>query len=197
MSIHDYAMFNGPFEVLNVRLENGTVKLILLNEEELSVCDDLGIIHASDRGELEIVKFLIERGANIHAQDDSALRNASSAFHFDITKLLLENGANIHAQNDIAVINVCEYGYGSLKMLKLLIENGANIHAQDDYAIRIASYNGYLHVVKLLYWNYKSESKRELIRKLLPKSKKLWDDIENCELLSLPFELIELIKRQI
>ena len=59
---------------------------------------------ASQNGHLEIVKLLIEKGANINAQDDddwTALMDASRKGHLEIVKLLIANKiANINAQDN-------------------------------------------------------------------------------------------------
>ena len=55
---------------------------------------------ASKNGHLEVVKYLVENKANIHAQNDEALRLASENGHLEVVKYLVENKANIHAQND-------------------------------------------------------------------------------------------------
>ena len=98
--------------------------------------------------DLEVIKELVESGANIHAQDDYAIRWASSNGQLEVVKYLAENGANIHAQDDYAICWASENG--QLEVVKYLAENGANIHAQDDLAIRLASNNGQLEVVKYL-----------------------------------------------
>ena len=52
---------------------------------------------ASQIGDLEIVKHLLERGANIEAQDQDGvtpLHCASYIGHLEIVKHLLERGAN-------------------------------------------------------------------------------------------------------
>jgi hypothetical protein len=64
----------------------------------------------------------------------------------------------------------------------------------ESAAIQWASSIGDLKLVKLLYWRY-PVSKRRSIREMLPMSKKLWQDVSNCELLPLPWEIIEVIKR--
>lgn len=51
----------------------------------------------------DVIKELVNEGANIHARDDSALRWASARGHLDIVKYLIEHGANIHAGNDLAL----------------------------------------------------------------------------------------------
>jgi len=51
-------------------------------------------------GHLEIVKYLVEQGADIHAEDDFALSWAAQLGHLDIVKYLVSKGANTHARND-------------------------------------------------------------------------------------------------
>jgi ankyrin repeat protein len=58
------------------------------------------LIVASKYGHLEVVKFLVEKGANIHADNNLALRCASKYGHLEIVKFLVKNGADIHADND-------------------------------------------------------------------------------------------------
>ena len=48
-------------------------------------------------GHLDIIKYLIKQGANIHTNDDFALRYNASKGHLNIVKYLIKNGANIHA----------------------------------------------------------------------------------------------------
>jgi ankyrin repeat protein len=153
------------------------------------------LINASANGHLDVVKLLLESGADVHAYDNGAIRMASYYGHLDVVKLLVESGADVHPYDNLAIRHASRNGH--LAVVKLLVESGADVHAQNNYAIRIASENGHLDVVKLLYWSYKSESKRKSIEKRLPKNLKLWNDIINCELLPLPFELVELIKRGI
>ena len=59
--------------------------------------------YAARYGKLEIVKLLIEHGADIHADDDYALGKAAEFGHLEIVKFLFECGANIHADDDEAV----------------------------------------------------------------------------------------------
>ena len=73
---------------------------------------------------IEIVKYLVENGADIHAQDNYALRWSARNDNFDIVKYLVENGADIHADNDYALWwSVCS---NYLEIVKYLIENGAD-----------------------------------------------------------------------
>jgi hypothetical protein len=58
---------------------------------------------ASENGHLDIVEYLVDKKANIHAWDEAALQFASLNGHLEIVKYLVEHGANIHAYDDIAL----------------------------------------------------------------------------------------------
>ncbi len=102
---------------------------------------------ASRNGHLEVVKYIIEQGADIHIDDDEALKLASRG-HLDVVKYLLEQGADIHIDDDFPLIEASAYGY--LEVVKYLVSQGANIHAQDDDAMIIAIIRGHLEIVKYL-----------------------------------------------
>ena len=44
-------------------------------------------------GHLEVVKFLLDRGADVNADNNYAVRRASANGHLEVVKFLLENGA--------------------------------------------------------------------------------------------------------
>jgi ankyrin repeat protein len=52
---------------------------------------------ASEYGHLEVVKYLVEQGADIHAFDDYALRFANSNKHREVVNYL----NNLYSKNDI------------------------------------------------------------------------------------------------
>jgi len=103
---------------------------------------------ATEYEHLEVVKFLVENGANIHANNDLALCWAAENGYLEIVKYLVENGANIHANNDCALRWAAYKGH--LEVVKYLIENGADIHADNDSALYCIAWNGHLEVVKYL-----------------------------------------------
>jgi hypothetical protein len=102
---------------------------------------------------LEIIKSLVEEGADIHADSDYALRLAAVNGHLDIVKFLVEQGANIHAYNNYALIWTANNGH--LEVVKYLVEQGADIHADDDRALIWTANNGHLEVVKYLVEKFK------------------------------------------
>ena len=52
----------------------------------------MAVSFASKNGHLQVVKFLVENGADIHANDESALRHASKHGCLEVVKFLVENG---------------------------------------------------------------------------------------------------------
>ena len=76
---------------------------------------------------VEIMKYLIENGADVHARDDYAIRYSAKNGHIEVVKYLIDNGADIHACNDFALRYSAANGH--LEVVKYLIENGADVQA--------------------------------------------------------------------
>ena len=101
-----------------------------------------------EHGHFDVVEYLIEHGANIHVWRENVLRYASKYGHFDVVKYLVGQGADIHDLDDYALRWASKFGY--FDIVKYLIEQGANVHAVDDEALQQASLYGRFEVVKLL-----------------------------------------------
>ena len=85
---------------------------------ELVVCALMAgaMMWASCKGDLEIVKFLVESGADVNAKDNegwNSLMEASYEGHLKVIKYLIENGkVNVNAKDDdgwTALIRLCLY----------------------------------------------------------------------------------------
>ena len=96
----------------------------------------------------EIVKLLIDYGANIHIEEEEALITASINGYFDIVKLLVDEGADIHIKGEYPLIWSIIYGYTDI--VKLLVENGVDIHIARDYPIQIAIEYDHREIIKYL-----------------------------------------------
>jgi|GEM_PF-2068094 ankyrin repeat protein len=85
-------------------------------------------------GRTDIVKLLLEKGANVDATNEygkTALMFAIALDRTDLIKILLENGANINARDsngDTVLMLASSYGCSS-DIVKLLLERGADINA--------------------------------------------------------------------
>ena len=99
-------------------------------------------------GNLEVVKYLVNKGGDIHTYGDYALRFSSSYGHLEVVKFLVSQGADIHAVEDCALRWSARTGH--LEVVKFLVSQGANIHAKEDYALRWSSENGHLEIVNFL-----------------------------------------------
>lgn len=120
----------------------GTYFLLDDNEEDLNK----GVILASETGNLDVIKYLVKKGADIF--DITLLKNASKYGHLNVIKFLSDNGVDITVESNLALKNASRYGH--LNMVKFLIEMGVNIHTDYDFAFRFACENGHYNVVRLL-----------------------------------------------
>ena len=53
----------------------------------------MAFLKACQNGDLETVKFLVEKGADIRVKDDGAVRYASQNGHLETVKFLIEKGS--------------------------------------------------------------------------------------------------------
>ncbi|KAH8834285.1 ankyrin repeat-containing domain protein, partial [Flagelloscypha sp. PMI_526] len=112
---------------------------------------------------LEIVKFLLENGADVNAtrgKYGTALQAAVFSGDLEIASILLEWGADINAPGGTGeaygtVLHAMS-NTGNLEFLKFLLEIGADINArgvENGTALQSAAYRGKLEAVKFLVEN--------------------------------------------
>ena len=113
---------------------------------------DKALISASKNGHIEVVRALLEAGANVDHQDKyryTALIWASYKGHIEIVRALLAAGANV---DDISLIRAVKYDKFRT-LARLLIEYGANVNLEDNIgrtALIWASGEGDIEIVRLL-----------------------------------------------
>ncbi|MDP8200533.1 MAG: ankyrin repeat domain-containing protein [Candidatus Tenebribacter burtonii] len=115
------------------------------------------LMFACDRGYLDIVKFMVEEGANLNKQDvdgDTPLIWAIAKNHYSIAEYLIQNKAdvNILNKNHINALFWAIYRADE-RMVKLLIDNGIDLGVQDyegNTALHIAGINQKVEIAKLL-----------------------------------------------
>lgn len=125
---------------------------------ERSIYGETPLIITALKDYYEVVKALLERGANINAQDTygySALMNAVKMGKIDIIKLLIDKGADLNIQNDdgdTALILASYFG-DSADIVRLLLDNGADPYIKNtkgQTALDKAQENGDLKIINLL-----------------------------------------------
>ncbi|TQV97270.1 G-protein beta WD-40 repeats containing protein [Cordyceps javanica] len=160
------ASYNGHKEIVATLLRNGA-NISLPDEDENTLHNALLgggrygnalQVACSRKGCQEIVKTLLEEGADANAQGGvygSALQAASSKEGcLEAVETLLENGADANAQGG-------HYGHplqaasraGYREVVNALIQHGADVNAQGGLhsnALQAASYNGHREVVETL-----------------------------------------------
>jgi len=110
---------------------------------------DWVLILASRDGQLDVVKYLVEKGADVHALYECALRAASMNGHLEVVKYLVEDGgADVHAEDECALQWASSNGH--LEVVKYLVDKGADVHAEYEEALRLANHFGHLEVVEYL-----------------------------------------------
>jgi len=124
------------------------VKYLLEQGADLHVDNDYPLRKAARYGHLEVVKYLLEQGADLHVDNDYPLRYAAENGHLEVVKYLLEQGADLHAGDNDALRWAALRGH--LEIVKYLVEQGADLHAENDWALRLAARNSHLEVVKCL-----------------------------------------------
>jgi ankyrin repeat protein len=115
------------------------------------------LINASTQGHLEVVRSLLNRGANVNAKDKNGCTSLMYAIedeHTAIVRLLLNKGAraNIRTQAGDTPLSMAVY-YENLDIAKLLLDHGANVNARNldgQSALMYAARRGNLQMVKLL-----------------------------------------------
>ena len=121
--------------------------------------DITALMDACESGTFEMVKYLVERGADIDAVDDdelgmNALMIACRDGSFKMVKYLVDNGADIEILNNEgwnAVMFACEKG--NFEMVKYLLEKGADIHTvnvKEENALMYACKYGTFKIAKYL-----------------------------------------------
>ncbi|ERF68561.1 hypothetical protein EPUS_04659 [Endocarpon pusillum Z07020] len=131
------------------------------------------IYFAAISGQIEIMRLLLDAGAEIDAQGGyygNALQAALVEGHEQMVRLLIEKGANVDAQggrysNDPMGANVNAHGGvysnalqaallgGHEQIVRLLIEKKADVDAQGGYygnALQAAAHMGHEQIVRLL-----------------------------------------------
>jgi cytohesin len=116
------------------------------------------IIVAASKGDIEIVKHLLQKDSYINADDEngfSAIHHASSNGHENIVAILLSAGVNIDDQTNnrgqTPLHMAVEHNH--INVVSLLLSKGANFNLKDSSGnspLHIAAENGYKNIAELL-----------------------------------------------
>ncbi|CAK9051210.1 unnamed protein product [Durusdinium trenchii] len=112
---------------------------------------------AAARGYLEVVRLLLEAGADVNAEDQdgsTALMIAAHNRHLEVVRVLLEAGADKNAaRQDGATALFAAAFSGQLEVVRMLIEAAADKNAataEGGTALMTAAFHGHFEVAQLL-----------------------------------------------
>lgn len=138
---------------------------------------DLALMKAARKGHTEVVKTLLENGANINAQDEdgeTALIVAAQNGHTETVKILLENGADVNIiatyasyYRNLSTADLRAKDYdgntalakaahrGAVEIVKMLLDAGAKVNIKDEFGTPLtqAAENDHIEIVKILLEN--------------------------------------------
>jgi hypothetical protein len=92
------------------------------------------LFKASGRGQVQLVRELMELGADIHLEKDHLLRFAARSNHHNLIRIVLPAGADIYAQNGESF--ACATRYWFEETTKLLLHFGGDIYPYKTSEIR-------------------------------------------------------------
>jgi len=122
MFMFKYEKFFSHLEIVKYLASITDVCVTLLYSNDALQCGAL-------YGNVEIVKYLMSIGADIHANRDWALQLSAMKGHIDVVKYLVSNGADIRRWDDYPLHAAAKNGH--LDIVKYLISVGANLHSRN------------------------------------------------------------------
>ncbi len=154
-----YLVKNG-FEVNHECFVNacvsGDVRMInylfdFVGNEDKSV----GLRVACESGNLNVVKFLVENGADINSYYNNPLISAcrgdtEEGGYLPVVKYLISRGANLHVDDDAPLIIAS--ATGNLSIVEYLVDHGADINARNGAALDAAIDSEQIHILQYLLY---------------------------------------------
>lgn len=118
---------------------------------------ELVLLDAAAAGQTDLVKALLDGGANIEIKNNvgaTALILAAAKGHSEVVKLLLDRGAAVNVKTATGITPLMAAATaGNAEMVKLLLEKGADVSARDQQgrtAMNLAEATGATDVYALL-----------------------------------------------
>ncbi|KAJ7337342.1 ankyrin repeat-containing domain protein, partial [Mycena albidolilacea] len=159
------ASLHGHLNIFRILLQSGAKVDVVVLEKACThdrwdqvLLDDL-VITASKRGQSDMVRLLLEYGADVNAATKKYNALGAASFHGQVEaiRVLLEKGAEVNATSGIygSALQIASY-QGDIEIVRRLIEHGAKVNAAGgEYgsALQAASREGNTETCRLLLEN--------------------------------------------
>nr|MBI3613319.1 ankyrin repeat domain-containing protein [Nitrospirota bacterium] len=127
--------------------------------ETSGIDSELPLVGAATSGKIEVVQFLLDRGADVNMAGNwecTALCAAARSGHLPIVQLLLDRGANVNSQNRLKFAPLLiAASKGNPQVVKLLLERGADPAIPDHWG------------TQPLWWAVREAGNAEVVQMLL------------------------------
>lgn len=117
---------------------------------------------------LEVVKWLIKQNISMYTRND-CLCDAASNNNIEVAKILLENNACVDFNYQESLLTACDEGH--FEMIKLLLEYKGDVHANGDAPLYYSIRDGRFEIIKWLIKEKGAVVTKQMHRDLLPKTK--------------------------
>ena len=127
-----------PLLVLAAREKSDKVAAVLLDNPKINIAaeDKSGenaLMLASLNGDMDLVKLLITKGAEVNKQGWTPLHYAAANGHDDVVKLLVGYSADVNALSPNGTTPLMMAARGDhMSTAKLLLDHGANLNAKNQ-----------------------------------------------------------------
>lgn len=141
------------------------VRQLVAQGADVEACDlledgETALMLAAWGGQTEIVEFLLQQGADVHARDDHD-RPVCWWASLNVLPLLLAHGADLNAQDENGETPLIKAAWaGNMEKARWLIEHGANPNLQneDGETAWDRAYNmGFVYLAEMLHKAMASE----------------------------------------
>lgn len=149
--------FTGNLEIIKFITDtvNNEEKTMLINRSEPLIYVYLPLSLVAENGYLEVVKYLVENGADVAADSYEAIIRACESGHLEIVKHLFDSISSEEKNKCLETMNEIENTdltcNGNVELIKLLHINGLNITSQDCLIFRKSYDRRYMDIVEYIY----------------------------------------------
>jgi ankyrin repeat protein len=124
------------------------VKYLITKGANIRYNDDVIFHKAIYNNNVDIMRFCLEKGVDYHMKDNYPLMTSVRSNNLEMVKLLIEYGADPHVDENINFY--VSIGRGHVDIFKYFLELGFDVCANGNYAIQVATKNDNFEIIKLL-----------------------------------------------